>query len=162
MDFLASMGAIALGSRLKRLSDRMLSDASAIYRELGFDIQSRWFPLLALLHQQERLTVNEVVEQLGISQPAVSQFARELVQADLISMTACEDDGRRRHLTLTEHGRDQIQRMQPLWQAVRQAAESLLTATGHDLMHGIDRLEHALTEQSLLSRTLEAYHESTQ
>jgi len=159
MDFLASMGSIALGSRLKRLSDRMLSDASAIYSELGFDIQSRWFPMLALLHKQDCLTVNQVVEQLGVSQPAVSQFAGELVKADLISMVACEDDGRRRNLTLTPFGREQVQRMQPLWRAIRLAAESLCEASGQDLMGDIERLEKALIKQSLLSRTLEAYHE---
>ncbi len=160
MDYLDQLGPLALGSRLKRLSDRMMSDASSIYRALGFDVQSRWFPLLALLSQQDEVSVSEATRQLGVTQPAISQFSRELQKAGLVQVAACQDDGRRKKLSLTAAGRDQVQRMQPMWQSVEKAAISLCDEAGEAVYQSIRRLEQALSHRSLLQRTLEYHHAS--
>ncbi|MCB1633894.1 MAG: MarR family transcriptional regulator, partial [Xanthomonadales bacterium] len=86
-DFLDELGELALGSRLKRLADRIMADAAAIYRHLGHDMQPRWFTLLALLYRHGQCNVVEAAERLGLSQPAISQFSQQLVQRGLISST---------------------------------------------------------------------------
>ena len=47
--FLNELAELALGSRLKRLSERMLASASDVYQEFGVDINPKWFTLMALL-----------------------------------------------------------------------------------------------------------------
>lgn len=156
-DFLAQLGALALGSRLKRLSESMMADASQVYRHFGMDVQPRWFPLMALLHERDQVTVVEAAEAIRVSQPAVSQFIRQLQQAKLVRVVACEDDGRRRLLSLTRIGREAVETMQPMWRAVNQAAEQLCADTGFDVLSVLGGLERALSEKSLLSRTLEVH-----
>ena len=58
-DYLDQLGELALGSRLKRMSDRMLSDAASVYQHFNLDIQPKWFGLLALLYDQQQASVVE-------------------------------------------------------------------------------------------------------
>ena len=47
MDFFNRTGKIAIGSRLRMLTDAVTSDASQIYELYGIDIKPKWFPLLS-------------------------------------------------------------------------------------------------------------------
>ena len=156
-DFLDELGVVALGSRLKRLSDRLMADAASVYRHYGFDVQTKWFPLISLLRVKPDTTVNEAAQLLGVSQPAISQFARQLEKAGLVEISACGDDGRRRRLALTPNGQALVGQMQPMWHAVRTAAQSLCDEGDGDFYAALKMLERALDRQSLLSRTCEAF-----
>jgi hypothetical protein len=46
-DFLNELAELALGSRLKRMSERMLASASNVYQEFGMSINTKWFTLMA-------------------------------------------------------------------------------------------------------------------
>lgn len=156
-DFLDQLGELALGSRLKRLSERMMADAADVYRHFGLEVQPRWFPLMALLQDRGQVTVVEAADAIGVSQPAISQFARQLQNAQLVEIVVCEDDGRRRLLSLSQRGREAVTAMQPMWQAVDQAAADLCQEAGFDVLAVLRGLEQALTKQSLLSRTKALY-----
>lgn len=158
-DFLDELGVVALGSRLKRLSDRLMADAARVYRHCGFDVQTKWFPLISLLSARPSTTVVEAAESLGVSQPAISQFSRQLEKAGLVAIVACDDDARRRRMALTGQGHDLVQQMQPMWNAVREAARSLCLENGNDFFPALRKLEQALDRKSLLSRTREALHD---
>jgi len=66
-DILKDLGHLALGSRLKRLAERMQADALKIHEQAGLQTQPSHFPMLAALDRYGDLTVNEAVEALGIS-----------------------------------------------------------------------------------------------
>ena len=68
-DVLAEMGPLALGSRLKRLAERMQADATRVFADRDLPIQGTHFPLLAALATYGPLSVSEAVEAVGISQP---------------------------------------------------------------------------------------------
>jgi hypothetical protein len=48
-DHVRALGRIALGSRLKRLSERLLSDVARVYESQGIDFKPPWFPLFSLV-----------------------------------------------------------------------------------------------------------------
>lgn len=160
-DFLDELQELALGSRLKRLSDRMMSDAAAVYKQLGFDLQPKWFTLLALLYRKKEVSVVQAAQYLGLSQPAISQFASQLVKKGIISSNASSEDARRRFLTLTPKGTRLTKEMQPLWQAVESAAQELCREAENDFYNSIKKCEAALNRKSLLERSLAFYHAQT-
>lgn len=160
MDFFNELNELALGSRLKRLSERFISEASDIYEHFNLDIQPRWFTLLALLHKQKQLTVVEAAKALGLSQPAISQFCQQLTEKNLIDFVVCKKDARRRLITLSESGQKSVQSMLPIWQAVQQAAQEVSREANSDLYLAILKCESALHRKSLKQRTIEAYHEA--
>ena len=68
-DILQDLGYLALGSRLKRLAERLQADATQIFEQNCFITQPSHFPLLAALDRYGPLTVSEAVTALGVSQP---------------------------------------------------------------------------------------------
>ena len=100
-DFLDELAELALGSRLKRLSEKMLADAANIYQDFALDVQPKWFTLLALLQHKKKVCVVEAAQSLGLSQPAISQFGKQLADKNLVSFVRCNKDSRRKILTLT-------------------------------------------------------------
>lgn len=161
-DFMDELAELALGSRLKRLSDRLATDAGAIYKAFDIPIQPRWFTLLALLHHHGPTTVVAAAQRLGLSQPAVSQFSQQIQSAGLLQITTTEADGRRRLLALTAKGQEQVKAMLPVWQAVQTAAVAISEEAQNNLYQAIQKAEQAIERQSLLQRTLDIYHEQHQ
>ncbi len=157
-DFLNELSELALGSRLKRMSERMLASASDVYRELGININPKWFTLMALLDvkdsKKQALTIVEASNLLGLSQPALSQFCKELQNEKLINIIRAPSDSRKRILSLTPKGRDRVKEMKPIWKAVHQAAEDLCTEYNNDFYRSLLLLEKSFSSCSLHTRTL--------
>lgn len=158
-DYLDELGELALGSRLKRLSEKMMADAASVYRHFDIDVQPKWFTLLALLHEKGPVSVVQASEYLGLTQPAISQFCRQLSGAEYISVEAAKTDSRVRLMSLTTKGHKQIARMLPMWVAVDKAAKELCTEFENDFYQSLRKFELALAKRTLKQRTIENYNE---
>ena len=155
LDFLDELAELALGSRIKRLGDRMMAEAERTYRVFGHDAQPKWFGLLALLYRRGPLSVGDAAEQLGLTQPAVSQFLRGLEQKGWVRVKLDPADGRRRIAHLTRRGRGEVEAMQPMWRAGDAAAKRLCDEAGGQLLESLQRFEQALSRRSLAERAME-------
>jgi len=68
-DLLAELGPVFLGSRLRRLAERMQAGAARVIEEAGLAVQPTHMPLLAAL-DRGAMTVGELADAVGSSQPA--------------------------------------------------------------------------------------------
>ena len=156
-DFLNELAELALGSRLKRMSERMLTSASNVYQECGMNINPKWFTLIALLDSKDRnkqtLTIVEASNLLGLTQPALSQFCKELQNEKLIKIVKDQSDSRKRILSLTAKGRVRLKEIKPIWDAVQQAAVDLCTEHNNNFYRSLLLFEKSFTSESLLTRT---------
>src|ERR1700722_1518582 len=98
MDYLATHGINALGSRLRRLLERLDRDVAAIYRAANICFEARWFPVFIALHDNGPLTVGALSERLGVTHAAISQVRAALEAEGLIAATQDPADGRRQQL----------------------------------------------------------------
>ena len=145
-DIIAELGPLALGSRLKRLTERVQADALAVHKAFGYPTQPSHFPLLAALDRYGPLYVYEAAEALGTSQPGVTRMTTALTKLGLIAMRACDKDLRAKCITLTPAGAEMVADMRTrMWPVVTQAAETLITESGVDVLAAIEGLERALT-----------------
>lgn len=158
-DFLDELGELALGSRLKRLSERMMTDAASIYQHFGIDVQPKWFTLLALLHRKDTVSVVSASEQLGLTQPAISQFCRQLLDKGLIDVKSDEEDARVKLMQLSRYGQKEVEKMLPMWRAVDTAAQELCSEFDNQFYQALLKFERALDTRSLKQRALENSHE---
>jgi hypothetical protein len=53
MDVFNHLGELALGSRLKRLSDQIMRDGGKIYKDNAIDFEPRWFPIFYVISMKE-------------------------------------------------------------------------------------------------------------
>lgn len=149
-DVLADFGPVFLSSRLKRLAERMQSDAAIVLRSAGLPIQPGQFPLLAALDRYGPLTIGEAVEALGVSQPAVTRTVNALVALDLVAITRAHKDQRQKTITLTGSGTALTERARhAIWPHVGAAAADLCDGLSGPLLEQIDALERRLAERPL-------------
>jgi N-acetylglutamate synthase-like GNAT family acetyltransferase/DNA-binding transcriptional ArsR family regulator len=156
-DVLAEMGPLALGSRLKRLAERMQADATRVFADRGLPIQGTHFPLLAALTTYGPLSVSEAVEAVGISQPAVTRIHNALQKLGLTTVAPVEGDSRQKQIRLTPEGEALVGELKrDLWPHVRSAAQQLCEGPDADLLTQIGRIEDALQTRSLHDRICDA------
>jgi DNA-binding MarR family transcriptional regulator len=152
-DILVDQAHLFLGSRLKRLAERLQGDAAKLIREAGFDLQPAQMPLLAALDRYGPLTVGDAVAALGVSQPAVTRSALALVEAGLLTGSKTEADLRQKTLALTPAGAAAVQRAKAgFWKLVDDAVRDLCGGLSGSFLEQLSGLEAALDRSSLEDR----------
>ena len=152
MDLMKDLGSLGLGSRLKRLSDKIMQDGIRVYRESGVDFEPRWFPLYQYLDRFGPSPVMDIARGLGISHPAVNQVAGQMVQARLIATYRDARDKRRRLLALTSEGRALKPVLTSLWSSISVAVNGVLDESQVAFLQDLDAIEMALDRQGLYAR----------
>lgn len=152
--YIASLGELALGSRLKALSDQFYSAADDVYQACGTSIESRWFPVLRYLWEEGPMSVTEVADAIGQTHSAVSQLTDKLVRAGMVRRRRDNADGRRSVLTLTDKARDALSELGPIWCAVRNGVGAVLGEHATQLLAAIAACERALQERPIAEAIL--------
>ena len=159
-DYLQDLGYLALGSRLKRLSEKLATSVAEIYKAEGMDFEPRWFPVFRLLADRGSMSVTDIALAIGITHPAVNQIAAELEKASLIKATVNVDDRRKRMLKLTKKGENVRDQLQRIWKGLHASISDSVAESGADLVNAAAAMEKSLDRLSLLSR-YECFHEQT-
>ena len=100
MDFFEKTGPMAIGSRLRMLTDTLTRNASSIYSMYGLDFKPKWFPVFYMLADERPKSVTTIAREIGQSHPSVSTIVKELVAKGLVRELEDKDDRRRSVLTL--------------------------------------------------------------
>lgn len=152
MDLYTQVGKVALGSRLRRLSDRVTEDAAKIYALYNVALDSRWFPVFYVLSQQESAAVTEIAQMIGHSHASVSQIVKEMSKQGLATTEKHSQDARVSIVKLSDAGRRLIPHLQQQCADVNQAVEELLSESQYDLWNAIAEVEFLLADQSFFDR----------
>ncbi len=155
MDYMKSFGSLSLGSRLKRLSDRLVQDVIRLYQSQGINLNPSFFPLFNMLHQRGEMTVTEAADKLAVSHPAISKLARKMQQEGWLSKTADPNDERRQLLALTAQSKTLLEQIAPVWQAIETHLDGLIEAQQHPLLDSLAEFEALLTEQGFYAPVLQ-------
>ncbi|SEO99297.1 DNA-binding transcriptional regulator, MarR family [Luteibacter sp. UNC138MFCol5.1] len=153
--YLSSLRELALGSRLKALSDHFYQAVDEVYRASGAGIESRWFPVLRYLRDVGPTTVTDMALAIGQTHSAVSQLADRLVEAGMVTRQRDPHDGRRSVLVLTAAGERALGDLGPVWLAIRRGMAESLGPRGAALLDEIDGCEQALAERPLVAAILD-------
>jgi DNA-binding MarR family transcriptional regulator len=154
-DVIADMGPAFLGSRLKRLAERMQAGAMKTIADAGLPLQPGHMALLAALRQGS-MTVGQLAEVIGISQPAVTRSVGQLAALGIIEDVSA-DDQRTRLVALTPAGQAAAaQAAADLWPRIGMAVEELMADSSDSFIAGIAAIEHALESESIAERAARA------
>ena len=155
MDFYVHTGKMALGSRLRRLSEMLTEDAHKIYDLYEVPIDPKWFPVFYVLSHQEEASITEIAQAIGHSHPSVSQIVKEMKKKGLVVTNKNIRDARVNVAKLTNDGREIISKIKPQYSDVTQAVEELLQETRSDLWNLIEEVEFLLADKSMFDRVKE-------
>lgn len=154
-DVIAELGHLTLGSRLRRVGERLQGATQHWLRSQGVDVPAAQLPALAALGRLGPLTVGELARALRLTQPGVTRTVARLAGAGLVTITPDVDDARIRRVALSPAGRELVTRGEAeLWPRVDAAVSALCAALEGPLLAQLAGLEHTLDEGALV-RALE-------
>lgn len=152
MDFYDQIGKVALGSRLRRLSERLTEDAAKIYALYDVALDPKWFPVFYTLSQKEEASITEIAQSIGHSHPSVSQIVKEMNKRGLVTTGKSADDARVNVVKLSAAGKQLIPKLDQQCLEVAQVVEDLLSETQHNIWRAIEEVEFLLENQSFFDR----------
>jgi DNA-binding MarR family transcriptional regulator/GNAT superfamily N-acetyltransferase len=155
MDFYEKTGKMALGSRLRRLSDQVTEQAAGIYDLYQVDLQPKWFPVFYALSEGAEKSITDIAREIGHTHPSVSQIVREMAAKGYLIEKKGAADGRKNFVVLSEEGRRMMEKMQDQLKDVTSAIEKAMKETQYDLWKAIAEWEFLLDQKSLLRRVQE-------
>lgn len=153
VDLLAGFGVGFLGSRLKRLAERMQADAADVARSLDLPVQPAQMSLLMTIRLHGPIAVGELAERLKLAQPTVTRALGALEREGFVEARRVAGDQRSKRLALTEKGEALMVRVQTqLLPRIEPAAAELVEGLAGDFMQGLAKVEARLDQASLLAR----------
>ena len=149
-DVIREFGHLSLGSRLKRLGERLQAQTQVLLTEADISLPASHFPLLAALDRLGPLSVGELAQAVGISQPGVSRMLENLQSEGLVSSQRPAGDRRLRPIVLSKAGRQLIARAKRLaWPRIEAAVANACADASGPLLTQLTALEDALAEAPL-------------
>lgn len=155
MDFYEKAGKMAIGSRLRRLSDRLTDEAAGIYKLYGNNLQPRWFPVFFSLANGEEKSITQIAEEAGQSHPAISQVAAEMVKQGFLKEKKDKTDGRKNLVFLTDKAMEIAGRISLQCDDINAVVEDILSQTDHNMWKAIAEWEYLLDTKGMLARVAE-------
>lgn len=155
MEIFAKTGKMALGSRLRLLTSKITEDAAKIYELYNVEFSPKWFPVFFVLSEGDEMTITEIANEIGHSQPSVSKIIQEMTTAGLVQENRESQDKRRNIVALTPKGTLLTERIKVQCTDVDAAIESIIAKATHNLWEAIEEWEFLLKQKSLIRRVQE-------
>lgn len=155
MDLIADLGPIALGSRLKRLAERLQADAAQILADADLPVQPVHVTVLAAL-ENGPVSTAAITAQLGVSQPGVTRSIGSLKAAGLAISAPDPHDRRSALVSLSPEGARVLAGIKTrVWPRLGQTVEDMCGGNAEALLDLVLRVERALAERSMAQRFAE-------
>jgi DNA-binding MarR family transcriptional regulator len=149
-DVVKELGYLALGTRLKRLGERLQAQTQVLLEHAAVDLPASHFPVLAAVERLGDLSVGELTAAVGMSQPGVTRMLDRLEAEGLVRSTQLADDRRVRTIALTKSGRQLISRAKrTAWPMVEGAVADACAGPAQQLLALLGALEEALAAAPL-------------
>jgi DNA-binding MarR family transcriptional regulator len=151
-DTVRELGYLTLGTRLKRIGDRMQAHTQRILDAHELDVQTGQFPFLAAIDRSGPLLVGELAEALGVTQPAATRMASQLAESGLLTIAQARDDLRCRTVSLTKQGQRLVDvGKRTVWPLIEAAVREICEqeARSGSLLERLAALEDALVKEPL-------------
>ncbi len=125
-DVIRKLGYLALGTRLKRLGERMQAQTQRIFEDHGVALQAGQFPFLAAIDSLGPSTIGELADALGVSQPGATRTLAQLADDGWVAITTAPDDQRRKSVVLSTKGQHLVETAKrELWPVIESAVRAL-------------------------------------
>lgn len=152
-DIVRSLGFLCLGSRFRRIGERLQADTQQIIEELGVTLQAAQYPFLAAIDRAGPLTIGELAQAVGITQPGATRTVSQLLELGYVDMQASAEDQRRRLISLAPKGQALVDySKRSVWPRIEQAVRELCGELSGPILEQLVAIEDGLAEAPLARR----------
>lgn len=152
-DIVKRKGYLTLGSRLKRISDRLQMEVQDLMDQGGVPIQAFQYPLLASLDENGPMDIGSLAKTLGVSQPGVTRNVSQLSEQGIVRLTRGAKDRRQRIVALTDAGQEIVDHgRSTLWPQIETCLHEIISQQPSTLLDHLNHLETGLRSSSFVQR----------
>jgi DNA-binding MarR family transcriptional regulator/N-acetylglutamate synthase-like GNAT family acetyltransferase len=155
VNFFSQAGKMALGSRVRMLSDKITADAVAIYAAYDTQLNPKWFPVFYILSKSGKHAVTSIAKDIRHSHASVSKIVKEMSKAGVVVEESDSKDRRRTFVALSKKGLNISRKIELQYADVLAAIDELSKGANHDLWAALEEWDGLLSEKSLLQRVLD-------
>jgi len=156
-DIIRRLGYLALGTRLKRLGERLQADTQRVLADHDLEIQAGQFPFLAAIDRLGPSSIGDLAEAVGVSQPAATRTLALLAEGGYVAIATAADDQRRRLVALTKKAHHLVEAgKREAWPLIEAAVRGLCTARSGTLLEQLTAIEDGLIAIPLAQRAATA------
>lgn len=161
-DLIRALGHLVLGTRLKRLGDRMQQQTQIVLASHDIHVPAAQLPLLAAVDRLGSASIGTLAQVLGVTQPGITRLVGKLEAAGLLETTQAKTasaktaspktDRRIRLICLTGAGQSLVTRARAAaWPRIESAVADLCGT--NPVLPMLTALEDALEAKPLAQRT---------
>ncbi|MGZ2380214.1 MarR family transcriptional regulator [Rhizobium leguminosarum] len=153
-DVVRTLGFLCMGSRLRRIGERLQADTQQVIDEAGLGIQAGQYPFLAAIDRSGPLTIGELAQAVGITQPGATRTTGQLLELGYVDMQPAPDDQRRRLVSLTAKGQDLVDHSKKvIWPRIAAAVADLCGVLDGPILEQLAAIEDGLAVAPLARRS---------
>ena len=161
-DVVRTLGFLCMGSRFRRIGERLQADTQQIIEEYGVAIQAAQYPFLAALDRAGPLTIGELAQAVGIKQPGATRTVSQLLELGLVDRQAAPDDQRRRLISLAQKGQELVEySKRAIWPRIAAAVADLCSGQNGPILEQLAAIEEGLATAPLARRGNRVPEETT-
>lgn len=157
MDSFKQFGEIALGSRLKRLSDYMMKETQLVYNNYNIDFDPYLFPVFKIINSKKGVINTEITESLQVTQPAITQAINKLIAKKLILLKSHKTDKRKKTIHLSKKGEQFTKDTSLLWECIEKVLKKTTTNTCNSLVEHLSVIENRFQQKSFSKLIIETF-----
>jgi len=155
-DIVRRKGYLTLGSRLRRIGERLQAETQKLMADHNVSIQANQYPMLSAIDENGPLSIGDLSVALGVSQPGVTRSVGQLAKRGVVAVSRIESDQRTRLVDLTDHGRELVRHGRTtVWPQIEHCLADILSGQSGPLLKQLDHLEDALRQASFSQRASE-------
>jgi DNA-binding MarR family transcriptional regulator len=152
-DVVRDLGYTMLGSRLKRLGERMQADVGRMFRREGLALVPAHYATLKALQRHGELTVGRLAQSLGVAQPGTTRTLALLEAGGLVRTVQRGSDQRTKTIALTEKGEATVAQVsREIEPMVVRALSDICAGLEGTILVQLDAIEDALERSPLDER----------
>jgi DNA-binding MarR family transcriptional regulator len=152
-DVVRTLGYLMLGTRMKRIGERLQASTQRVIDGFAVPVQAGQWPFLAALDTLGAVSVGELAEAIGITQPGATRTVGQLVRQGLVEVEQAADDQRRRIVSLSREGQRLVAAAKlDIWPSVSAAVADLCDPLEGPLLQQLAALEDELAAVPLARR----------
>jgi len=153
-NYYEKLGQLILGSRLRKLSERLMLEMGNIYKSRNIEFEPGWFHIMYLLSENEKMSITQISEMLQVSHPSVIQVVGVLEKRDIVKISIDTNDKRKRMVELSDNGISLLERIKPVWNEIDQMMIAFLSEGEYsrNILNAITEIEKNLDAKPLSER----------
>lgn len=151
MDILNEIGYLSIGSRLRRIYEKLQIDGDKIYAEAGVNFKSSWFAVFYALSKKDQQSITQLANQIAFTHITVKNIVRELEENKLVVIRPNKSDNRSKVVSLTPKGVELKEQLTPIWKSFSTTLKDIFNKEGY-FINSLSAIDQDLESTPLLKR----------